>query len=718
MLKVITNNVRRITSINKKYFSSNFLSIYNSNKSNTLVTPKYNVLKQTSRESSNLLLIETSSNDNFTNISLVPPSAPSNTSIKRVPSNICCIIDISGSMSANATMISNTSTGVNEEYGLSLLDIVKHAVKTIIYSLTQDDKFSLIVFNREATLVVDMSKMDDIGRLSSLVELDKFNAEGSTNICSGLEMAYTVIKKNIKDNNNTSIFLLTDGESNISPPKGDLNWLSSYIEKNNLQVPVNTFGFGYNSNSSLLCDISHNSTGIYSFIPDSSFVGTVFVNSLSSFLVNFATNVTAKITTNNSNNSSNSSNSTSNILNLGSIMYGQSRDIVVSNDFIKNNNVELSLTYTAFDSSNSSNSSSFVNISQPSKKLLINKNISNSDLTNLTNNYYRMKIGYIISNNIDNDRQLTNQLNLLVDEMYALNSNTNTNTSTFFKDLIKDISGQILLASSNRSNWEKWGQRYLRSIAMAHMTQICTNFKDPGIQHYGGKLFRELRDKIDEIFCRLPPPKSSVRSGVSVSNMRTFNNSNNPCFAGQCEVMMVDNSTKLVKDIVIGDVVKAPNRRCARVKYIVKSIVELPIKMIKFNSGLIITPWHPIRVLNGIKEEWQFPKLVNAKLPELLSNKEVVYSEEECPAVYSFVLENDHIMIINNIQCITLGNNFSKGGPEYHPYFSSNKVIDDLKILDDEQKNNGLVEINSDFIVRDRDSYIIKAIKSNVGWFS
>ncbi len=29
-------------------------------------------------------------------------------------------------------------------------------------------------------------------------------------------------------------------------------------------------------------------------------------------------------------------------------------------------------------------------------------------------------------------------------------------------------------------------------------------FKDPGVQHYGGKLFNNIRDKADEIFVKLP----------------------------------------------------------------------------------------------------------------------------------------------------------------------------------------------------------------------
>merc|ERR1712176_652641 len=48
---------------------------------------------------------------------------------------------------------------------------------------------------------------------------------------------------------------------------------------------VNTFGFGYNIDSELLCDVARFGQGSYAFIPDCGFVGTVFVNTLGNVLV-------------------------------------------------------------------------------------------------------------------------------------------------------------------------------------------------------------------------------------------------------------------------------------------------------------------------------------------------------------------------------------------------------------------------------------------------
>ena len=60
------------------------------------------------------------------------------------------------------------------------------------------------------------------------------------------------------------------------------------------------------------------------------------------------------------------------------------------------------------------------------------------------------------------------------------------------------------------------------SLAGAHLLQLCYNFKDTGVQHYGGELFSTLRDSIDELFNKLPPPKPSPDYGRNGGDMLQF----------------------------------------------------------------------------------------------------------------------------------------------------------------------------------------------------
>lgn len=102
----------------------------------------------------------------------------------------------------------------------------------------------------------------------------------------------------------------------------------------------------------------------------------------------------------------------------------------------------------------------------------------------------------------------------------------------------------------------------------SHLLQICNNFKDPGVQHYGkGELFSKIRDEMDDIFCGLPAPKTSVTTGAPI-DMSTFYNAAGGCFYGQCTVHLMNGKTKLVKDIQPGDRI-APHG--GMVRFVVKT---------------------------------------------------------------------------------------------------------------------------------------------------
>ena len=74
------------------------------------------------------------------------------------PVDICCIIDISGSMDSEATLLNEE--GNLETFGFSILDLVKHAVKTIINNLGEKDRLSIVSYHTTATVVFDLMHMD------------------------------------------------------------------------------------------------------------------------------------------------------------------------------------------------------------------------------------------------------------------------------------------------------------------------------------------------------------------------------------------------------------------------------------------------------------------------------------------------------------------------------------------------------------------------------
>lgn len=65
-------------------------------------------------------------------------------------------------MGAIAEYENNDGNMVND--GLTFLDLVKHACKAVMFSLNDDDRFSLVVFGTTAKTVFPLVKMTEANR--------------------------------------------------------------------------------------------------------------------------------------------------------------------------------------------------------------------------------------------------------------------------------------------------------------------------------------------------------------------------------------------------------------------------------------------------------------------------------------------------------------------------------------------------------------------------
>jgi Mg-chelatase subunit ChlD len=197
--------------------------------------------------------------NNQAKISIIPSESNQKSSV-----NLVCVVDVSGSMSTPAQV-----PGMKENTGLSILDIVKHAVKTIIKSLDSNDSLAIVSFTDYSEVVLELTKMDPPGQALAIAALNQLQPLGSTNLWAGLETGLEVLKKKGNTGKLSACFILTDGESNCDPPRGIIPTFKSYVDKNGLPGLVNTFGFGYSLDSQLLNEIANIGRGSYSFIPGS-----------------------------------------------------------------------------------------------------------------------------------------------------------------------------------------------------------------------------------------------------------------------------------------------------------------------------------------------------------------------------------------------------------------------------------------------------------------
>eukprot|EP00943_MAST-04B_sp_MAST-4B-sp1_P005209 g5209.t1 len=639
---------------------------------------------------------------------------------KRAPVDICCVIDVSGSMGNTATI--KNANGNTESNGLTILDVVKHGVKTIMEVLSPEDSLSIVAYSTNARVVCPLLRMDKAGKQKINLGLANMVPTNSTNIWDGLHKGMEVLRmrSNNKFYTNTTkklnpgfVMLLTDGLPNVVPPRGHIPMLKRYLDANpDLDVTINTYGFGYNLDSSLLNDIAATTKGMYSFIPDSSFVGTIFVNSISNILSTNATNVKLSIEPTDDavyeiekvygDQSLLKKASWGIDLNVGKLQHGQDRSFLLRLKLKKeverdqnlkkgaDNNLNLvaaKLTYTPVGANN-------VMVTTTSESIHGNhKNDISNELYRLSIYEYIAKAINLLSPNTNTDSYGTVRLNYddvtytekvvpLIGKLAQLAKFVKGfNSTEYLLGLEQDVNGQIFMGISTKKAYVKWGKHFMLSLLRAHALQQCLNFKDPGVQFYGGKLFNEIRDLADDKFNKLPAPKPRPGyTGSRVASMRSYNSRSAGCFDGNGKVTLGDGqSTKLVKDLKRGDKVLTRNGVIAEIVCMIRTkMIHSQCEMVELTNGVKLTPWHPVYINN----EWKFPNNIG---------KLVLY--DNIDYIYNAVVDKGHSLMINGVHCVTLGHHLKENKVVEHPYFGTDMVLNTLKETDPEGWKNGYIDM-------------------------
>lgn len=606
--------------------------------------------------------------------------------------NVSCVIDVSGSMGVEATLVGENNR--SESFGLTILDIVKHAVTTVIKSLNSNDRLAIITFSDSAHIVLPLTTMDENGQNMAMTVLKSLLPDASTNLWAGLEKGLDVlnaIDDNDEYNRISTVMLFTDGAPNIIPPRGHLPMLQMYKDRlGALPGSINTFGFGYSLDSELLHSLAREGQGGYFFIPDSGFVGTIFVHAIANLKVTIVKSCRLTIEPLNGATFVNPRNDLGEYLtsedtwgitvDIGSIQTGQTKDILLE----MNNLPQQGMAYALVNLNAQTRINNSYKLSVDCDSYLSNNRILPT--------YYRFKFIDVVKNVmklVASGGELVKEANQLIQNLIKEIEDTSKDEET--SALLQDIKGQVMEAIKP-DYFLKWGRHYLPSLICAHLYQVCNNFKDIGPQVYGGSLFKALRDEADTLFCSLPPPEPSVKPTPTATqnsayfnqnfNMRRFNNSRNVCFHGKGMVRMFGGAKKSVESIIKGDQIQTINGAPATVICVVKTeisenVLELVACQAKESSNtLLITPWHPIRLNQS--QEWVFP--ISIAEPKIVP----------CESVFNFVLDGHHIVNVDDIDCVTLGHSLQDSVCA-HEYFGTTRVIDDLQAMSGYE--SGLVKL-------------------------
>lgn len=262
--------------------------------------------------------------------------------------------------------------------------------------------------------------------------------------------------------------------------------------------------------------------------------------------------------------------------------------------------------------------------------------------------------------------------------------------------LLADVEGQVTEALEPRY-FERWGRHYLLSLARSHMMQQCSNFKDPGLQVYGGEIFKALQERADDIFVALPPPVATSpvatrgMGGTRVAaaapvNMARYYNAQGGCFAPDCSITLADGTAVRADAVRAGTALRSHDGTTATVRCVVRTATAAAgEELVTLPGGAKLTPYHPVVTTNG---SWRFPRDLGATM-----------LDKDAQFVYNFVLDTGHtVWLDGNVEACTLGHGF-QGHVIAHTYLGSmDRVVADLSKI--EGWSNGLVDLTPDSFLR------------------
>jgi Mg-chelatase subunit ChlD len=631
-------------------------------------------------------------------VSITPPDITT-----RPPIDVVLCIDVSMSMSQEAKLKGDRNETLS--HGISVLSLTISAAKTILYSLNENDNISVVTYSSEARTVVKNMPCSSDNQQVIAMELDNLKVISNTNMWNGIVESLDILKECSPYSKNKGILLLTDGVPNAVPPRGHESMLKRYFEQHNFKCPISCYGFGYDLDSELLMNLSDISGGDgYSFIPDASILGSVFINGISNLLTTACNNCKVRVELKKGSRFKYSSERTIEI-EIDSLKYGKSKNFLIDIDTKECSSSRVSYLEDSAE----------VTLILPDCE--IKSNLSSFKYDKIFQQTVRLNAIEIINGAIQSKKYNDNSFQEKIESFLLI---MRERPGKYVNNFIEDFNTQIkealnLTTRGSKEDWfNRWGIHYLRSLQNAYKNEMCNNFKDKGILNFKCKMFDKQCDEISTVFEAIPPPKPDIvrppvvtrggGMGVTIRNqtqaplrsMSVYNNASGGCCTGDSAIQIVGgsiNASSISKgDTVVSYDVEINDYIETKIVCVVKTQCYggkelLTIVSDSNNPDLKITPYHPLFK----NDTWFFP---------INHPNNFITKVMECDYIYTFVTENRKPIVVNGHIYATLGHN-SEGEIIQHPYFGTNKVIDDLIKLDG--WDSGLVNLNKDMFRREGD---------------
>ena len=631
-----------------------------------------------------------SHNNNFTDKYCITFGCPDE-KIPELPygymgNDLFLVIDHSGSMNA-------TIENGNLESGMSIQDVVNHAACTVAKTLQPHDRLGVVIYDSYVEVILELTPMTEINQNLIIQKIRNITPNTQTNIWGAIDRALQLMTTREDKTRNGSIILLTDGipTGSFEPARGTKVTLERLRNKTNFATSIYTFGFGYQLQKGLLLEIAMQANGSFGHIPDGSMIATNFCNYTATILLTICSNIQIHIKMEDGSSPPIDIINGSTILrsqkdnwytfDVGTYQLQQDRHIVINTE----KDLEFYFTYK-LGGKPLETKTQFIGKKYLDKfkddEIKLAEQSARTDTVSI--------LMQIISNMECEPYKVMPLFELHKSNLKEIHQKYIS--SKLIKGIYDNWIDQIKISLEKNQDgsfkhWIKWGESYCSALARSLNQEIHANFKDQATMNFGGELFDELVDRSSDIFDKLEPPKpsridtlttsygSTYRSMSNSSSpappsnppvrMDAFNDRNGGCFHENSKIIMADGSEKLVKNLIPGDYINVQdingNYSISKIRCILQSIPKFElIEMCQINN-LLITPWHPIKYNN----EWVFPSSIIEPITV------------HCKSMFTLLLENDHIGIVNEIPVIMLAHNY-KFGVLDHDYYGTDKIVKDM----------------------------------------
>uniref|UniRef100_L7J6B6 VWFA domain-containing protein n=1 Tax=Pyricularia oryzae (strain P131) TaxID=1143193 RepID=L7J6B6_PYRO1 len=554
-------------------------------------------------------------------IKVKPPRVPKTN--EPTPTDLVLVIDVSPSMQTEMVVPTEDENQVRERFGFTVLDLVGHACLTILETLTERDRLGIVMFKGRATVLQGLTLQDPqakersakyLGDLRRLSEKWHCNMLGERDVMDGLQVGLQLFNE-VRDHSLPyrvpAVMLVTDSHLDSTEYTKPV---ASLKETNPEKAQIHTFGFGYNSEAGVFKAFSEISGGRYTFIPDSSMIGTAFVHAMANIRNTAAFRVCLNIkgedlklvspfvatlreeeTT-----SSIPEPDTRNIyriqLTLGSIHFGQSRDVYLAYERPPPEDCVIQAELVAFDAEGyfqtveDCRADDYSHLS-PAE---VAYHVSRAQLCRFLSSLFPLDTSFDgLGGFLPRLEMADGRLAELKRTIPARRFPDDDDCASLMTDLEgAPPRGQISLALSRRDYRDRWGGHYLLGLLDAHTGQVSTSHKDEGPLRYGrdSPILKRCRDALNAAFDHIEPPRPSI-DVICTPAPPPYR------LAG-------DGGVVPISWLRAGISVATPAGPRA-----VRTVLRTRVRsqpMVRLPGGVVVTPWHPVK-MGGDGAEWMFP---------------------------------------------------------------------------------------------------------------